>query len=146
MNDPDHGDYLRDCQKDDDLALSGAKQHAKPCAIDKGNPCYGCALEAHLDGPDDVKPARVTPEYIVAQRELGWPDIHPEDYCHICGSSNPLWVTDRATWLTATAQWATETGREGICCPSCFARMHATATGDAVIWTLSTPPTSEQSK
>lgn len=76
----------------------------------------------------------VTPEYIKAQREQGWPDIHPEDYCHRCGNRNPLWYADRDDWLTATSAWAAETGREGICCPTCFAEMHQQATGRRTIW------------
>lgn len=43
----------------------------------------------------------VSPEYIKAQREAGWPDMHPEDYCHRCGNRNPLWYADRDDWLTA---------------------------------------------
>ena len=78
----------------------------------------------------------MTPSDIATQRSLGWPDIHPEDYCHKCGARNPLWFVDRETWLTATAEWAKETGREGICCPACFAEMHAKATGVEMIWEL----------
>lgn len=79
----------------------------------------------------------VAPEYITAQRAAGWPDIHPEDYCHRCGTRNPLWFTDRDTWVTATAAWAAQTGREGICCPQCFAEMHQQATGHTTIWRVS---------
>lgn len=73
---------------------------------------------------------------IARQRSLGWPDFHPEDYCHRCGVANPLWFTDRESWLTATAAWAAETGREGICCPRCFFEMHEAAVGEAVIWEI----------
>ncbi|WP_235738978.1 hypothetical protein [Nocardioides alcanivorans] len=66
---------------------------------------------------------QVTPAYVATQRALGWPDIHPEDYCHLCGGRNPLWYADRTMWRAVTATWAQETGREGICCPGCFARM-----------------------
>lgn len=78
-----------------------------------------------VDGGKDAKPARerVDPEWIKAQRKQGWPDMHPEDYCHRCGNQNPMWCTDRDTWLTATEAWATETGREGICCFDCLAQM-----------------------
>ena len=78
----------------------------------------------------------VTPDEIKRQRAEGWPDFHPEDYCHICAAPNPLWVTDRESWLTATADWSKETGREGICCPRCFIAMHTKATGEETIWTL----------
>lgn len=79
----------------------------------------------------------MSPEAIKAQRETGWPDIHPEDFCHRCGTRNMLWcATSREDWLTATEPWAAETGREGICCPQCFAEMHAENTGVATIWML----------
>lgn len=63
------------------------------------------------------------------QRALGWPDFHPEDYCHKCGAANPSWYAERDAWEVATKEWAKETGREGICCPGCFAEMHEEATG-----------------
>lgn len=78
-------------------------------------------------------------EWIKAQREEGWPDCHPEDFCHRCGAKNPSWWTDRETWLAATRSWAAETGREGICCPTCFAEMHEEETGSRVLWHLAPP-------
>ena len=78
----------------------------------------------------------VSPAAIESQRSLGWPDFHPEDFCHRCGTRNPLWFTDRETWIAATAQWAADTGREGICCPKCFVEMHEAATGRQVMWSL----------
>lgn len=78
----------------------------------------------------------VTAEYIAGQREAGWPDIHPEDYCHKCGTRNMLWVASREDWLAATSAWATETGREGICCPQCFAEMHEEQADGRVVWVL----------
>lgn len=85
----------------------------------------------------EIRAARVEPAFIRTQRALGWPDIHPEDYCHKCGEENFTWVTDRETWLVATKAWAEQTGREGICCPRCFAEMYEAATGKRVNWTLS---------
>lgn len=79
---------------------------------------------------------RVDPDEIKRQRTLGWPDFHPEDYCHICGCENPSWFAESETWRTATAAWAKETGREGICCPTCFVRMYVEATGKDPIWRL----------
>lgn len=65
--------------------------------------------------------ARVDPARIEEQRAQGWPDMHPEDYCHRCGNRNPSWfVSTREQWLAGTQAWAAETGREGICCPTCF--------------------------
>ena len=76
----------------------------------------------------------IDPAVIDEQRSQGWPDIHPEDYCHICGHANPVWyVDDREVWLAATESWAKETGREGICCPRCFQRMLDRETGERSI-------------
>lgn len=55
----------------------------------------------------------VDPEEIKRQRTLGWPDFHPEDYCHRCGRRNIK------AW-TAT-EWRELTGSNaGILCPVCF--------------------------
>jgi hypothetical protein len=79
----------------------------------------------------------VSPEYITRQRTLNWPDIHPEDYCHRCGQRNPSWYAEAEDWRIATARWSSETGREGICCPTCFIEMHDEATPDVfVTWRL----------
>ncbi|MBC7594512.1 MAG: hypothetical protein H7288_11340 [Kineosporiaceae bacterium] len=78
------------------------------------------------------------PEWIVQQRIAGWPDMHPEDFCHRCGTRNMLWAAaTREVWLAGTSKWAAETGREGICCPRCFADMHADQTGHSTIWIFS---------
>lgn len=79
---------------------------------------------------------QVSPVWITEQRAAGWPDMHPEDFCHRCGAANPMWVTTREAWLTATTAWAAETGREGICCPRCFIDMYEAATGQCAIWQL----------
>lgn len=71
----------------------------------------------------DLHRPRVDPEWIKEQRKLGWPDMHPEDYCHRCGVKIPMWCTDRDTWLAATSEWAAETGKEGICCFDCLTDM-----------------------
>lgn len=57
----------------------------------------------------------VTPEFIVQQRALGWPDIHPEDYCHRCGRPNPCWFSPEFVSLVGSYS--------GIMCPSCFAAL-----------------------
>lgn len=75
----------------------------------------------------------VYPIVIAQQRELGWPDMHPEDFCHLCGLRNPTWFVSRKDWLIGTAKWAAETGREGICCPRCFQIMYDEATGHTTI-------------
>jgi hypothetical protein len=77
----------------------------------------------------DLRPMMVNPAWIEEQRELGWPDMHPEDFCHICGIRNPTWFISRKDWLIGTLEWAIKTGREGICCPTCFQEMYEEATG-----------------
>lgn len=79
----------------------------------------------------------MTPLQIAEQRALGWPDIHPEDFCHRCGARNIDWFTDRESWIAATSAWAAETGREGICCVTCFADMYREATGRNPTWKVS---------
>lgn len=69
----------------------------------------------------------VLPETIVDQREKGWPDFHPEDFCHRCGRRNPnWWTTDVHAWTHAMS------GRERrhleIVCPSCFGELHGSQT------------------
>ena len=80
--------------------------------------------------------AAVLPEEIVRQRQLGWPDFHPEDFCHRCGRRNPIWWTEQAVWLAATLERANQTGHEGIFCPSCFTDLHEQETGDRRSWHL----------
>lgn len=54
------------------------------------------------------------PDSIAAQRESGWPDFHPEDYCHRCGRRNIVsWFAPE--WLDLQGESA------GILCPVCFA-------------------------
>lgn len=76
----------------------------------------------------------VKPEWIKRQRERGWPDMHPEDYCHRCGAPNPSWCASSEDWQIATASWAKDTGREGICCLNCFAALYEQATGKRITW------------
>lgn len=87
--------------------------------------------------------AAVLPEEIARQRELGWPDFHPEDFCHRCGRRNPIWWTASEPWKTATAGRAKETGKEGIFCPSCFCDLHEQQTGRRQIWELALDPDGE---
>lgn len=55
----------------------------------------------------------IDPEEIVRQRRLGWPDFHPEDYCHRCGRRNMTWSSPEWPELVG--------GHGGILCPVCFA-------------------------
>lgn len=78
----------------------------------------------------------VTPEEIERQRELGWPDFHPEDHCHRCGGVNvPAWYVDSDRFNAAFPDDPLI-----IVCPGCFVIAHEEATGLRTAWTL-TPTT-----
>lgn len=68
---------------------------------------------------------RVTPDEVAEQRAKGWPDFHPEDFCHRCGRRNPKWFSP--DWHELPD------GHAGILCPACFA---ITVDPDA-IWVVS---------
>ena len=66
----------------------------------------------------------IDPATIPAQRAAGWPDFHPEDYCHQCGRPNIR------SWHAP--EWVQLTGSDGnILCPVCFAALDSNA-----IWCL----------
>jgi len=68
---------------------------------------------------DTTQRDSVDPAEIVQQRKLGWPDFHPEDYCHHCGQRNICWTSP---------EWVELTGSDGgILCPVCFADHDSTA-------------------
>lgn len=53
-------------------------------------------------------------EAITEQRAKGWPDFHPEDFCHRCGRRNIK------AWFSP--EWPALVGsHSGILCPQCFA-------------------------
>lgn len=72
----------------------------------------------------------VTPAEIVRQRQLGWPDFHPEDFCHICGHRNPIWSAPAEDWSTVID------GHGGIFCPSCWVTLYESVVGHRVGWWL----------
>lgn len=75
----------------------------------------------------------VTPETIAEQRALGWPDFHPEDFCHRCGRRNVCWFVDSLLWNEVDDV----NGRVSILCPTCFARKWESLYPDQpVIWEL----------
>jgi hypothetical protein len=81
------------------------------------------------------RPVHVPLEAIDLQRSLGWPDFHPEDYCHRCGAPNPSWSVDGDRFVAAMGppdehQW------NGIICVGCFVRLHEDATGLTCSWEL----------
>ena len=77
----------------------------------------------------------VLPTEIPAQRAKGWPDFHPETFCHRCGHRNMNWWTEGDDWATATDDLSR---RElEILCPPCFAALWEQATGERVAWKVS---------
>lgn len=66
-----------------------------------------------------------TPATIAAQRAAGWPEWHPEDYCHRCGGTNPPWVTDAHLWTVGA-------GLYDILCITCWVDAYQAATGETV--------------
>lgn len=85
--------------------------------------------------------ASVLPEEILHQRANGWPDFHPEDFCHRCGRRNPVWWVDANQWETATED--RPRGELDILCPSCFVELHEAATGQRFLWELRITPTAD---
>ena len=71
---------------------------------------------------------------IAEQRAKGWPDLHPEDFCHRCGHRNLSWYVDSALWVEAWAQ--AEPGIQSVLCPQCFAELWERATGLRITWEL----------
>ncbi len=68
------------------------------------------------------------------QRDLGWPDFGPEDYCHKCGGVNvPSWSVDSDRFNMAFSR---EHAYGGIVCPGCFVVAHERATGMYTTWKL----------
>ena len=76
------------------------------------------------------------------QRRLGWPDFHPEEFCHRCGGKNvrSWWVdSDR---FNAALGHPNEHPYNGIVCPGCFVELHEMATGMQTTWKLVPDPQS----
>lgn len=94
--------------------------------LESGRPAVGGSQCATLSG--------VTPEQILDQRRRGWPDFHPEDYCHRCGRPNLVWWVDSNLWNVATLGLQRE--RLEILCPSCFVQLWEARTGQTAVWRL----------
>lgn len=89
----------------------------------------GEAMLSRLDGLDDPAAA------IADQRARGWPDMHPEDFCHRCGGRNVRsWFAPSDRWNAAVAALGLAVG--AILCPGCFVLGHERATGLSCTWTL----------
>lgn len=81
------------------------------------------------------QPERVSPAEIKLQREKGWPDFHPETYCHRCGARNiDSWFVDSDRFSAAMEALGLDGG--DIVCPSCFVEGHEKATGMTTTWKL----------
>ncbi len=58
------------------------------------------------------------------QRAQGWPDFHPEDFCHRCGRPNISWWTDSDLFNEAIGQPdGIDPEWRGIICPPCFVEL-----------------------
>lgn len=78
---------------------------------------------------------RVSPEQIVEQRAKGWPDFHPEAFCHHCGNRNLWsWWVDSDRFNLAMAALGLDSAT--IVCPVCFVKGHEAATGLRTSWHL----------
>jgi hypothetical protein len=53
-------------------------------------------------------------EFLKVQRECGWPDVHPEDYCHRCGQRNVR------SWAAPSEVFKTIAEPHEIICPQCM--------------------------
>lgn len=102
----------------------------------------GIAYEYHespTEAPDESKRMpigvrSIDPAEIVRQRALGWPDFHPEEFCHQCGGRNVRsWFTQLDLWNAAT----THVDRHdlAILCPQCFTEAWEEEYG-SVTWEL----------
>jgi hypothetical protein len=79
---------------------------------------------------------RVSLHEIDEQRKRGWPDFHPEDYCHKCGNRNvPSWYVDSDRFNMAYGP-SQDHPYNGIVCPTCFVLDHEKATGLHGTWKL----------
>lgn len=88
----------------------------------------------------------MTPEQIAQQRAAGWPDFHPEDFCHRCGRRNlTSWCVNSRLWNAAIRQPDEANIREGyptseIICPQCFDEADVDVAGTYRTWRLVPEP------
>ncbi|QDH93335.1 hypothetical protein QC999_gp15 [Microbacterium phage Cressida] len=76
---------------------------------------------AMLSNRDRPEKQAVTVAYIRRQKAKGWPDIHPEDYCHRCGNRNISWWINSHIWNAVME--SAFAPYDGIVCPSCFGEL-----------------------
>lgn len=81
------------------------------------------------------RPQRVDLAEIDVQRGKGWPDFHPEDYCHRCGGRNVYsWHAPNEVWNRLA-----ETGllpSSEIVCPQCFTDLARQIGVEPSVWHL----------
>jgi hypothetical protein len=85
-----------------------------------------------------VKVGTVTAEQISEQRAKGWPDFHPEDFCHRCGHPNMCWFIASEIWNPVMRPAGRDTTTwlwNEIICPQCFAELAGRRFGNG-IWQL----------
>ena len=92
-------------------------------------------LDRIWSGIPDEMPVSVTPDDIERQRSLGWPDFHPETYCHRCGGKNVRsWFVESDRFYAAVEALGLNVG--AIVCPGCFVVGHELATSLGCTWRL----------
>lgn len=116
--------------------LGSAQDEAARLRAELATPAEGAATaSATAEDADAPHWAHaVLPEEIVRQRAHGWPDFHPEHYCHRCGRRNAIWWVDGDLWQATTA--GRRRGILEILCPSCFVDLYEESTGEGRSWRL----------
>lgn len=77
------------------------------------------------------------------QRANGWPDFHPEDYCHRCGMPNICWGTPAEVWNPVMRPEGHDTRTwlwNEIICPICFVQLAQAKCERGIIWELQIEP------
>lgn len=106
---------------------------------------YNAKYMVRTDPPEEARPdidyskvAHVDLRDIERQRILGWPDFHPENFCHRCGNRNIVWCVDSDRFnLAIGAPNGIDNQWQGIICIACFVELHEEATGLTCCWLLS---------
>ncbi len=76
----------------------------------------------------------VTMAEIERQRSLGWPDWHPEDFCHRCGQRNMYcWHVDSEVWNSLDQQMLPGSH---IICPACLDDIWRATHGPKRMWKI----------
>jgi hypothetical protein len=77
-----------------------------------------------------LTPQAVALAEITRQRALGWPDFHPEAYCHRCGQRNVY------SWHAPDEVWNQVLDPAAIVCPQCFTELAREAGVEPSVWKL----------